>query len=93
MRLFTPCQTVKLPVTTASARVADPPGEQWCIQNLGTAVAYVAFGKITVVATANDFPIQPGVPYGITVPGGSTHVAAICESGTTTLTFTGGYGY
>jgi hypothetical protein len=92
MRLFTPGQTVTLAVTTTSARVADPPGEQLCIQNLGTTVAYVAFNSSAVVATVTDFPIQPGAPYGVTVPGGSTHIAAICASGTTTLAITGGYG-
>lgn len=92
MRLFTPGDTVTLAVTAASASIADPPGEALSIQNLGTSVAYVAFGGSAVVATVANYPIQPGAPYGVTVPGGSTHIAAICASGTTTLAITGGYG-
>ena len=92
MILFTPGDTVTLPATAASARAAEPGGSQMCIQNLGTSLAYVAFGSVTVVATAAGFPIQPGLVYGVTSPGTSTHIAAICPSGTTTLAITGGYG-
>lgn len=92
MILFTPGTTVTLAVTAASASIAEPAGSQICIQNLGTSTAFVVFGNSAVVATAAGFPIQPGLVYGLTSPGNSTHVAAICASGTTTLAITGGYG-
>ena len=92
MILFTPVNTVTLAVTTASASIAEPPGSQLCIQNLGTSTAFVSFGNSTVVAVATGFPIQPGLVYGLTLPGNSTHIAAICASGTTSLAITGGYG-
>ena len=92
MILFTPGDTVTLAATAASARVAEPGGSQMCIQNLGTSVAYVAFGDAAVAATAAGFPIMPGMIYGVTSPGRSTHIAAICPAGTTSLAITGGYG-
>lgn len=99
---FTPGQTVALPVTAASARVALPTGvsDQVLVTSATTGnEAFIAFGDVTVVAVvpsgtpAQATPVLPGSAFVVTVPPGATHVAGICAGGgTATAWFTKGQG-
>lgn len=99
---FTAGQTVALPVTAASARVALPTGisDQLLITSATTGnEAFIAFGDVTVTSAvpsgtpAQATPVLPGSAFVLTIPPDATHVAAICAGGNTaTLWFTKGQG-
>lgn len=85
--------TVNVDVGAASARVVMSGGEQQRIMNNGTATAWIAFGDITVTAAvATGMPVGPGVTEVITIPPGTTNVAAIAAAATGKIHFTPGAG-
>lgn len=91
---FTPGETVSRTVTSSTANVAlGKGGDQVLIQGVaGGNIAFIKFGTdSTVTAAVTDTPILPGVPYYLTLPTGSTYIAAI-GSATTTLYITRGDG-
>lgn len=101
--LFTPKPTGTVSITSAvtSARVALGAlnSQQLAITNSDTSnIAYVEFGGATVVATVpngatpGSMPILPGQTRGVTIPLGTTNVAAICTAGTPVVYFTPGNG-
>lgn len=87
---FTYAASVHLAVGTSSGNVAlnSPSGGNTVRLSTpaGTDECFIAFGSSTVTAaaaTAVHFPA--GTIEVVTIPAGTTHVAAICASGSTTL--------
>lgn len=74
--------SVQLDVFSQAVRVVNP---------AGGAMAFIAFGDVTVTATTARMPIQPGATETFTI-GANGYVAAITASGTATLYFTNGEG-
>lgn len=100
--LFTPntASTVSITCSGTTGRVALTPlgAKAVRIKNLDTtAVAYVEFGTVAVVATvpsgatAGSMPIGPGETVGVSIGSAVTHVAAI-SAGTPIVYFTPGNG-
>lgn len=91
--LFQGGEGVRLSVTTGTANVAVPGSSvvnQMMVTNLGDAIAFVKFGiDATLAASINCYPLSPG--YDLTLPI-NPYIAAITESGTTTLLITTGNG-
>ena len=91
---FQPTGAKSLAVTNASASTALPTtggNLTLFVTNIGTAVAYVALGGVSVVATTSSPPIQPGqaVAFG---QGANSYIAAITASGTASLLLQSGTG-
>jgi hypothetical protein len=86
--------TVAVTTTSGSTRVAlVGGGPHLLIQSAGTVTAFCEFGTSTVTAaTATGLPVQSGVVFTITKPGGATHVACITASSTATIYVTSGDG-
>lgn len=85
--------TVNIDVGAASVRVVMTSGEQQRVMNNGTATAWIAFGDNTVAAAvATSMPVGPGVTEVITIPVGTTNVAAIAAAATGKIHFTPGSG-
>lgn len=92
---FSPAgSTANIAATTTSARVAIPAGTQILVTNApGGSLAFISFGDGTVVATAAaSMPVIPGAAYTLTPPSGTTNMAAITATGSTTVYVTGGAG-
>lgn len=93
---FTPntAGTVSRTVSGTSARVAlAQSGDQAVMvtSDTASAIAYIEFGDVTVVAVAaTGTPVLPGTIMILTPPAGATNVAAIGSAGT--LYFTSGRG-
>lgn len=87
--------TVNIDVAAASANVALSSGEQVWICNDGTATAWLKFGNDNTVAAtlAAGFPIKSGVDVVLTLPPGTTHVAAIAAGATGKVYFTPASGF
>lgn len=104
INLFTPkaqgTTSITSAVTTANVLLTKPAASmQIRVKNIDTTnVAYINFGNSTVVATVpagatpGSMPIGPGETAGVSVPEGTTHVAAICTAGTPIVYFTPGNG-
>lgn len=69
-------------------------GNTVMLTNTGSVTAYVAFGTSSVVATTAYYPVLPGSKEILSLSDETapTHVAAITDSGTTTLLVHKGYG-
>lgn len=91
---FTPGATVSLAVTSSTGNVAlGTGGDQVLISSAaGGNIAFIKFGTASsVIAATTDTPILPGTVQVLTLPPGSTYLAAI-GSATTTLYLTRGDG-
>lgn len=85
--------TVNVVVGAASANVLLSSAQQQRVMNNGTATAWIKFGDNTVAATlAAGIPVGAGVTEVLTIPPGSTYVAAIAAAATGTIYFTPGAG-
>lgn len=79
-------QAVSLGITARGYR-------QVRIVNNGSATAWVTFGDSTVTASLTSaMPVGPGAHEVLTVPNGTTHVAAIAAAATGKIYFTPGSG-
>jgi hypothetical protein len=70
---------VALPANNLSSGSA---GHTARISNPGTTEVFLAFGDSTVVATTSGMSMPPGSLDVVTLPAGTTHVAALTEAGT-----------
>ena len=86
--------TVAATTTSGSTRVAlVGTGCDLCVQNVGSATAFIEFGDSTVsAATATGFPLLPSAVLVIGKNPSATHAAAITASGTATVYVTTGEG-
>lgn len=97
---FSPIATATLAVTDASARVLLPvilaSGQQRVVRlvNTGASPAFVVFGGATTDAVAGGnataspdggMPVLVGVVEVFTIFPGHTHMAAICQAGSTAI--------
>lgn len=85
--------------TVAGDRVALPDrgaGAQILVYNDSAALAFVAFGSATVVASGGtvvpDIPVPPGALLTLTRPPAATHVSAVTNASTADLYFAAGEG-
>lgn len=91
--LFCPNRNVAVSASTTSTNSAIGGGRTVRIQNTGVVPVHIKFGKSDVTATVSDMPIMDGTaPEMMSLPQGTTHVAAITSSGTATIIFTTGEG-
>ena len=98
INLFTPnaAGTSHIDATTSTGSVALAPlgGNQVRVKNVdATNVVFIAFGTSAITAVvATGIPLGPGDVAGFTLPGGTTHAAAITATGTASVYFTPGNG-
>ena len=84
-------KSISATAATASTALGTETGSL-CLTNTGTEVVYVAIGDSTIVAAATDYPVLGGAQVSIGRDARSTHVAAICPTGTATLLVISGEG-
>lgn len=90
---FSPGGNFSISVTTSSARVnVTGEGTTLRLANVSTVECFVAFGGSTVTAAATDFSMPANTQVFVTVPSGTSYVAAITASGATTLRISRGDG-
>lgn len=90
---FTPGGNFSLSVTTTTGNVAiTGAGTTLRLANVTAQECFVAFGASTVVATTGGFSMPGNTQMLVTIPSGTTHVAAITASSTTTLRIARGDG-
>ncbi len=90
---FTPGGNFSLSVTTSTGNVAiTGAGTTLRLANVTAQECFVAFGASTVVATTGGFSVPGNSQVFVTIPSGTTHVAAITASGTATLRISRGDG-
>jgi len=89
-----------LPYTDVSARVILPlspalyPGNNLWVFNRSTGPAYVLLGTVTVLSTLLQMAIPPNQGVMLTIPEGTTHIAAIAQAaGTGDIDFIMGVGH
>jgi len=90
--VFTPRGQAALAATTSTSRVAlsgpgNLGGDVCQVRNRGPAVAYIKFGDSSVTAATTDLPVEPNSWIDLSWPYGTTHVAAIVDSGGASLVF------
>ena len=86
---FSPGATVSRAVTGSTANVALSRAASQVVMVQGIAsgaISFIKFGISTVEAAVTDTPILPGVVYFFTVPGTTTHMAAIGAGATLYVT-------
>ncbi|CAB4203029.1 hypothetical protein UFOVP1365_21 [uncultured Caudovirales phage] len=85
-------KSISVSSTSAETTISGNP-KQLRLTNTGTSVCFFRFGSSTQTAVATtDMPVLPGVSVVVSVPVGTTNVAAITAALTTTLYVTPGYG-
>ena len=91
---FTPAGNFSISVTTTSANVnTTGAGTTMRLANVSTSECFVAFGTDnTTAATTGGFSMPANSQILVTVPSGTTYVAAITASGSTTLRISRGDG-
>jgi hypothetical protein len=90
---FTPGGNFSLSVTTTTGNVAcTGAGTTLRLANVTAQECFVAFGSSTVAATTGGFSVPGNSQAFISVPGTTTHVAAITASSTATLRISRGDG-
>jgi hypothetical protein len=95
---FSPGRTFTISATHTSGTTPTAigtGGSTLKLANSGTNVAFIAFGNSTVIADETlSYPVMGGTGETITIPSGTTHLAATCLSGqTATLYVTRGDGF
>lgn len=82
-----PSVSLSVSSTSSSVQLGTTNGFSVLVDNTGTApvVCYVKSGLSGVTATTNDLQISAGEKAVYAIDPSHTHVAAITESGTTTL--------
>lgn len=76
---------------TSSRQALVGEGPQVMITNKGLYPAHLAFGNSSVVATTAWVCVMPGIPYTLTIPEATTHVAGVADAATK-VQITRGYG-
>ena len=89
---FAPTGNASLAPTGTTSRVALPSADTTVlVQNLGSVLAYVRLGDVTVNATSGDLPLQAGTAIVLSA-GTNTYLAAITSGGTGSIAVTTGTG-
>lgn len=90
---FTPAGNFSIAVTTTSGNVATTgAGTTLRLANVAAVECFVAFGGSDVVALTSSFSVPGNTQILVSVPSGTTHVAAITAATTTTLRISRGDG-
>lgn len=89
--IFQPIASTSLGVGTSSARTAIPAQTGMVRVIADGQKVFLRFGDSTVTATTSDMMVPANMPEGFRTMS-ATHVAAVCQSGTATLSITAGEG-